>query len=189
MAVVGLRVDLTNVTVLVVDDDEGVRDIFTEVLEAQGASVVAAASAEAGMQLYRREDPDVLVSDIRIPDHDGYWLIRELRKRVGDVPALAVSGYLHDDLHLRARRAGYAGVLAKPVDMDVLCAAVARLAGRTARITSAELEAAPLAAEHCAVTSMARCPYCGSIRLRALHAELRGLLVACRDCSLPFYWR
>lgn len=192
MAPVLDRTDLTGISVLVVDDDEEARETFKDMLEAHGASVLTAASAGEGVELFRAHRPNVLVGDIRMPDRDGYWLIRELQDAIGFVAALAVTGYVHEDIHLHARRAGYREVLAKPVGMDLLCAAVGRLAGRMstgAGDAAAEREAAILVGERHATTSEAQCPYCGSLWIHAVRPEPRGMLAVCRECSLPFYWR
>ena len=77
--------------------------------------------------------PDVLVSDIGMPDEDGYALIRKVRAREGGgkrLPAVALTAYARRQDSERALAAGYQAHLAKPVDPDTLIGAVARAAGR-----------------------------------------------------------
>jgi CheY-like chemotaxis protein len=125
---------LEGVHVVVVDDDHDARMLFCDVLELAGARVTTASSARAALAAIEREVPDVLVSDIMMPIEDGYWLIqavRELPLRGHRRPrALALTGDFTRHPRDRALRAGYDAHLGKPVSVDVLCAAVARLAAR-----------------------------------------------------------
>jgi CheY-like chemotaxis protein len=86
--------------------------------------------------ILKQRRPDVLLSDIGLPDEDGFSLIARVRKlpseRGGDVPALAVSAYVREEDRMRALAAGFQSYLAKPFDPSDLVAAVAALAGRTA---------------------------------------------------------
>ena len=75
---------LDGVRVLIVDDDEGIRYTVRVLLEQSGAIVTDAPSAEAALALLRREPPDVLLSDLTMPRHDGYWLINQVRRLPAD---------------------------------------------------------------------------------------------------------
>jgi CheY-like chemotaxis protein len=102
-------------------------------LQLAGAEVRVASSARGALELVEQHPPQVVVSDVMMPGEDGYWLIRALRALPAPRPrALAITGdprrHTRDDLI----RAGYDAFLAKPVDVDLLCATVARLAGRRA---------------------------------------------------------
>jgi len=72
---------LVGIHVLVVDDNADARELFKTILEYAGALVSVAASAEQAVRFFDHVVPDVLVSDVSMPGHDGYWLIRELRTR------------------------------------------------------------------------------------------------------------
>lgn len=123
---------LRGVSVLVVDDDAPSRGFVRATLEQHGAIVATAASAKAARARFKREPPDVVVSDLLMPDEDGLQLIREIRKldhASGRVtPAAALTGLARTEDRRRALAAGFQMHLAKPVDPDELVSAVERLA-------------------------------------------------------------
>ena len=123
--------ELSGVTVLVVEDDEDTREVLRVMLEMCGARVLCAHSARDGLQTFRREHPQAIVSDIAMPGEDGYWLIGEVRRHLGvpaeKVPAVAVTAFSGQHPRAAALAAGFQAHLAKPVDPDVLCRTVARL--------------------------------------------------------------
>src|SRR2546422_5203838 len=87
---------LGGVGVLVVDDSGPVRGLMTEILEHYGATVTTVNSAYEALEILPHERPDVLVSDLEMPDKDGYWLIGQIRGlppwRGGATPAAALTG-------------------------------------------------------------------------------------------------
>ena len=113
---------LAGVRVLVVEDHDDSRDLLKHVLEHVGALVVASPSADQA--LTHLGQVDVVVTDVAMPGHDGFWLLREIQRRHRSMPVIAVSGY--SDLQERAlREAAFARVLRKPIDPWVLCHEVA----------------------------------------------------------------
>jgi signal transduction histidine kinase len=127
---------LHGVTVLVVDDEIDAREIVTMVLTEQGARVIAVGSVTEAIDAIERGKPDVLVSDIGMPREDGYTLIRRVKameKRIGKIPAAALTAYAGVQDRTRALLAGYSSHLPKPIEPAELAAVVANLAGRTAR--------------------------------------------------------
>jgi CheY-like chemotaxis protein len=129
------RQNLVGVHVLLVDDDSDSRDLIRTILEYCGALVSAVGSAKEALDTLARVTPDVLLSDIAMPDHDGYWLIREVRKlpaeQGGAIPAFAITA--HGQLHGpdRTLGAGFQGHLRKPVDPWELCRVLAASVRRT----------------------------------------------------------
>jgi CheY-like chemotaxis protein len=126
---------LDGVHVLVVDDEEDPRELFRDVLELAGAHVSVADSARAALAIVERDVPDVLVTDIMMPNEDGYWLIdavRAFRATTGrrHPRALALTGGGRTHPRARAVTAGFDVQLSKPIGIETLCEAVARLAGR-----------------------------------------------------------
>jgi CheY-like chemotaxis protein/two-component sensor histidine kinase len=124
---------LEGLRVLVVDDEADARDLIGVILRRRGAEVTAAASVAEALEAVERSRPDVLVSDISMPESDGYELIRELRQRAsgsGAVPAVALTAYARSQDRERALASGFQLHLAKPVEPDDLILAVADLAGR-----------------------------------------------------------
>jgi CheY-like chemotaxis protein len=119
--------------VLVVDDEQDARVLIQTVLERQGAEVYAVGSAREALEAFETFKPDVLVSDIGMPDEDGYDLIRRVRarslERGGGIPAAAVSAYVGDDNRRQALAAGFQLHVAKPVDPEELITVVRSLVG------------------------------------------------------------
>jgi signal transduction histidine kinase/ActR/RegA family two-component response regulator len=125
---------LDGLRLLIVDDEEDARTMLTEVLRHYGASVQAAASAREALERFGVAQPDVLVSDIGMPETDGYSLIRQIRSRPpqqgGGTPAVALTAYAQAEDEQRALAAGYQVHVPKPVEPSRLAAVVARLGGR-----------------------------------------------------------
>jgi PAS domain S-box-containing protein len=124
---------LEGMTVLVVEDDADTRDLVKRLLEGEQASVLVAASATEALDLLETQRPDVLVSDIGLPDIDGYTLIQRIRDRGaaqgGAIPAVALTAYARSEDRTKALRAGYQAHISKPVEPADLIEAVASFAG------------------------------------------------------------
>jgi CheY-like chemotaxis protein len=122
---------LEGVRVLVVDDNADIREMLGIVLQQYGAEVRAVASAAEALETLEQSLPDVLVSDIGLPEQDGYGLIRQVRslrpEQGGSIPALALTAWSGAEDRLRALSAGFHSHLAKPTDPDELATVVARL--------------------------------------------------------------
>lgn len=127
--------DLTGLKVLAVDDEADARLLVKRVLEACGALVRVAGSAEQALAEIAADKPDVLVSDIGMPGEDGYELIRRVRRlgpdHGGGIPALALTAYARPEDRIKAVRAGFQMHISKPVEAAELLTMVASLAGVT----------------------------------------------------------
>jgi PAS domain S-box-containing protein len=124
---------LHGVTALVVDDEADARVLLSTMLQQWGARVIAVGSADEALEVLGRLRPDVLVSDIAMPDKDGYDLItavRALPSERATVPALAVAARARREDEDRALRAGFQVHLAKPVEPPDFLDAVKRLTAR-----------------------------------------------------------
>ena len=125
--------DLAGVRVLVVDDDSDARELVTVVLEMSGVEVRAAGTATEALALLEEATPDVVISDIGLPDRDGYALIRSIRTLADDgkknVPVIALTAFAHNDDRTRALVAGFNRHLGKPVEPAALVKAVADVIG------------------------------------------------------------
>ena len=123
--------NLTDFRVLIVDDEPDAREVLIIALSQTGAAVRAAATVGEALQVFDEWKPSVLVSDIGMPNEDGYDLIRRVRardvERGGRIPALALTGYASAEDAARALAAGYQTHLAKPVAPSELVDAVATL--------------------------------------------------------------
>ena len=129
-----VEADLRGIKVLVVDDQEEARELIRRLLEDCGATVVTAGSAAEALALVERERPDLLVSDIGMPEADGFELLRRVRalgaERGGRMPAIALTAFARSEDRTRALRAGFLVHVAKPVDPAELVATVATVTGR-----------------------------------------------------------
>jgi PAS domain S-box-containing protein len=123
---------LDGLRVLLVDDDPDALELLTTVLGSAGAAVRTATSAECALDSIRQFRPHVLVSDIGMPDEDGYSLIRRLRvlspEEGGNIPSIALTAYTRGDDRTRALAAGFTTHIGKPVGPTELVQAVANLA-------------------------------------------------------------
>jgi PAS domain S-box-containing protein len=122
---------LQNVQILVVDDEADSREFIAFVLEQGGAKVVTAASAAAAFAQLLASPPDVLVSDVGMPELDGYGLIQQVRtlpsERGGQVKAIALTAYAGDFNQRQALLAGFHRHLAKPIEPETLIQEVVSL--------------------------------------------------------------
>lgn len=126
---------LDGLRVLVVDDEPDARKLLTMVLEQCGAQVAAVGSAAEALEAIERSRPDILVSDIAMPNEDGYDLIRKVRmlglERGGQIPAIALTAYAGPEDRMRALSEGYQRHVPKPVEPAELVAVIASLMRRT----------------------------------------------------------
>jgi len=113
---------LNGLDVLVVEDSEDTLTLLSTIFQREGATVMRATSAAEALNAARSKRPHVVVSDIGMPDIDGYEFLKQLRQIPGmtAVPAIAVSGYASDDDRHKALTVGYATLVPKPIDVDVL---------------------------------------------------------------------
>ena len=128
-------VDLSGVRVLVVDDQPDARELVARILGECDAEVIVATNALEAVALVERERPAVLLSDIGMPDMDGYELLKRVRAlgpgRGGNVPAIALTAFARSEDRTRALHRGFQVHVSKPVEPAELVATVASVAGRT----------------------------------------------------------
>jgi CheY-like chemotaxis protein len=115
--------------VLLVDDDGNTRRGYGELLESRGFRVMMAGTATEAMARCREHTPDAVVTDIALPDGDGFELAADLRVQLAasKVPILAMTAYWATDVHERAARAGITAILAKPCQPEHLIAELRRV--------------------------------------------------------------
>jgi NO-binding membrane sensor protein with MHYT domain/CheY-like chemotaxis protein/two-component sensor histidine kinase len=133
---------LAGIKVLLVDDADDTLDVLQEILQHSGAIIMSASNARTALALLEREQPDVIVSDIGMPDVDGFELMRRIRGRAasagGAIPAIALTAFTRKDDRNKAIQAGFNDYLAKPVEPGSLVAQIAQAVGQRG---SAETEA------------------------------------------------
>ncbi len=128
---------LAGVRLVVVDDEPDARDLLQILLEGAGARVRVAASASEAFELVQSFRPDVLVSDVAMPEEDGFGLMRRIRNldpaQGGGIPSIALTAYARAEDRAKALAAGFTAHVGKPVRPEDLVNAVAELAARRTR--------------------------------------------------------
>lgn len=116
--------DLRRYVILVVEDDPDARELMQAVLEQRGATVHTAESVADALDVFTAKNPDVVVSDIAMPEEDGFGLLKRIRALApeagGTKPVIALSAYAAKSDRARALSAGFTRYLHKPVDFDEL---------------------------------------------------------------------
>ena len=122
---------LDNIRVLLVDDESDGRELIARILENHGAIAACASNAPEALEALARERFDLLLSDIGMPDMDGFELIRRVREldksRNGPIPAIAITAYARTEDRQRSLLAGYHMHLSKPIETSELIASIAAL--------------------------------------------------------------
>jgi CheY-like chemotaxis protein len=125
---------LAGLRLLVLEDNTDSRELMAEVLSAAGAIVGEAASVREAWQLIDAQLPDLILSDIALPEEDGYSFMRALRSRTyqegGAIPAIAVTAYSTELGRSRAERSGFTELVGKPITSSEIVELVARIARR-----------------------------------------------------------
>jgi CheY-like chemotaxis protein len=132
---------LSGTTVLLVEDDLDNLELLALCLEGDGAQVLPASSIAAALAVSAGRRVDIVVSDLELPDGDGYALLRQVRSREGcaRLPAIAVSGYSQDQWRSRATASGFDRFAVKPFAIDALISAIVSLRGAVADDESAAI--------------------------------------------------
>ncbi len=118
--------------ILVVDDDRDSREMMIVALEAEGAEVVAVESVQSALTALSDWQPDLLISDIRMPDSDGYSFLQTLRSQSLSFPAIAVTAFASKEDRQEALAAGYQDHLTKPIDLELLYSTITELIKQSA---------------------------------------------------------
>lgn len=128
------KLSLDGLLILIVDDERDTRQLLQQSLTYFGATVITAKSAEEGLKELVDKTPDVLISDIGMPDEDGYSLIKKVRELEDEnhrnVTAVALTAYTRAHDRMRALASGYQNYVGKPVEPDELATVIASLKGK-----------------------------------------------------------
>jgi two-component system, chemotaxis family, CheB/CheR fusion protein len=126
------KVRLDGIKILLVDDEPGAREVFTEMLRSYGAEVETVASVPKALTAFNTFRPHVLLSDLAMPDEDGYSLIKKIRalspEDGGTVPAVALTAHAGTEDIRHTLSSGFQSHVGKPVDADYLASVVASVA-------------------------------------------------------------
>ena len=122
---------MAGIHALIVDDDTDTLDFLSFLLEQSGASVTTAATVAEALQTLEQSRPNILLSDIGMPEMGGYDLIRAIRasEQGQALPAIAITAYAGELNYQSAIAAGFQDHIAKPIDSDRLILAISELAG------------------------------------------------------------
>jgi YesN/AraC family two-component response regulator len=117
--------------ILIIDDDRQMRRLLTRILTGAGHTVRQAANGRAGVELFAQQSPDMVITDIVMPDMEGIETILSLRRENPTMPIIAISGG-SDPVYLRAAASlGATEVLRKPFSAHALLEALERMLGKT----------------------------------------------------------
>jgi len=130
---------LTGYKILVVEDNPEMRTLLTLMLRLQGAEISSASSAREALDLIRNESsfklPDLILSDIAMPDEDGFSLIKKVRslplEKGGQIPAIAMTSFSGDEVRSNAKAAGFQAFLPKPLEPEELIHTITQLISHT----------------------------------------------------------
>jgi CheY-like chemotaxis protein len=129
---------LKGLRLLLVEDAPDARDLLTLMLEQCEAEVKAVESASQALAALEQWQPDLLVSDIEMPEEDGYSLIRKIRsmeaRQGGRVPAVALTAHARTKDRMSALKAGFDAHVAKPFELEELITVIGSLARRSGRM-------------------------------------------------------
>jgi CheY-like chemotaxis protein len=123
--------NLIGILILLVEDEPDIADLLTFVLEADGAEVIALSDAEAALGLIESLHPDILLCNVKLPDHDGNWLIEQIRVHsclsLRQLPAIAITSYTREVSSHKALNAGFNRFLVKLESPDEIVGEIVQL--------------------------------------------------------------
>jgi PAS domain S-box-containing protein len=126
-------ITLEGLRVMIVEDEPDTREVLREALQSYGASVLTAGSAGEALERIVQEKPDLILSDIGLPDVDGYELMSKVRSQFSEplrnIPAVALTAFADAEHQQRSSIAGYQAHITKPVSVTELVSTLARVAG------------------------------------------------------------
>jgi len=136
--------------ILLVDDEQLVREELGGLLQDEGYEVVTGADGEEGLALFRSEKPDMVITDVRMPRRDGLSVAMTIRSEDPQVPVTVITGHGNETMAIEALRAGVTDFIKKPVNLEDLTAALLRMeaARRPAGIAEGELPPTVELVEH-----------------------------------------
>ncbi len=118
--------------ILIIDDDKSVLTLFSQFLEGAGYSVELAANGREGLERMNRKKPDLIITDIMMPEMDGLEIIREVRIHFPELPVIAISGGMRTEpvnFLSHAEKFGACRILEKPVALSELRLAIRTVLG------------------------------------------------------------
>ncbi len=113
--------------ILVIDDEPGIRGLLATILERKGYAVLLAESGRKGLDLFRRERPDLIVLDLKMPDIDGITVLKDIHAVAVDTPVVILTGAGNEEMEKQARELGAAEFIEKEFSLHRLGESLRRL--------------------------------------------------------------
>jgi DNA-binding NtrC family response regulator len=110
----------TKQVILIVDDEEGLRDGLRQLLEGEGYAVVAAETGEEALQILQQSHIDLVLTDMRMPGMDGIELLKKIRERYGELGVIILTGYGQIESYIEAMNFGAIEYVSKPFKVNEL---------------------------------------------------------------------
>ena len=120
---------LKNLKLLIIDDDEWVRDSLRMYFESEGCNTLALETAEEGLKVLKKQDFNIIIIDYRLPGIDGLEFIRRIQKKHPKALKILITAYGSKDIILEARNAGVQDYIPKPFTSEMVEASLTRLLG------------------------------------------------------------
>jgi twitching motility two-component system response regulator PilH len=118
------RVVFALVKILVIDDSSFQRKIISKILTENGYTVILSENGKDGVEQYKKEQPDLIFTDLLMPEYDGYWVLEQLNSRKNTVPVIVLTSDIQNTTEKRCRELGAVAFLNKPVDKQLMISAV-----------------------------------------------------------------
>ena len=121
--------------ILLIDDEEDIRHFLSLTLKDEGYEIMTACNGQEGLDLFRHQDPDLVITDMRMPQKDGMAVLKEIKAAGADVDVIMLTGHSDENMVIACLRQGVYDYLRKPLeDIDLLIASVARAPKKAVRI-------------------------------------------------------
>ena len=124
--------------ILIIDDDLSIQQLFKQFLSGEDHNVLSASNGKEGLRLMKQQKPDLIITDIMMPEMDGLEVVREIRKTYPGLPVIAISGGMRGlpiNFLPHAKKIGVCQVFEKPISLTTLREAVNELLGAIPKVT------------------------------------------------------
>ena len=121
----------TLVKILVIDDSLFQRKIISGVLTENGYQVTPAVNGKEGIEFVEKEQPDIILTDLLMPEYDGYWVLEQLKARGRTIPVIVLTSDIQTTTEKRCRELGVVAFLNKPVDKKLMISTIQNVLKRS----------------------------------------------------------
>jgi CheY-like chemotaxis protein len=121
----------TLVKILVIDDSSFQRKIISGILTENGHQVIQAVNGKDGIEQVEKEEPDLIITDLLMPEYDGHWVIDQLNARKSTIPVIIITSDIQKTTEKRCREHGVVAFLNKPVDKNQVISSIENVLKRS----------------------------------------------------------